>query len=439
MKKRFLILIAGVMMIGGVMAQESAKPDFVEQLEYSKEMRVSMQEAVDYALQHNKTLQNASMDVKVAHAQRWQAIASMLPQVDMSMVYQNMCGYEMNMSGFTIPMNPNGTMSITASMALNGQMVVGALLSNIAIDMQEISQKEENVSLVVDVETMYLTALAMEKTLAVLDSSKANLQRLYQITQGAVEVGAAEQTDADQIEVQVASLENSIMSNKRSIEVIYNSLAYSMGAGSDVKVILTDKIEDVLNVDNAVKLLNTTFDVQNNNQYQLAEKNVELAKKNVIMAGMAYVPTLSAYYQYSAKTYFGENEGMNMTPPNVVGVTLSVPLWSSGTRAAAVREKQIAQRKAENSRDDARDALELAYRQARYSLITAYENYDVQRKNIDVMTRVMSSMSNKYMYGTASSMELTTASNNLLTANSNYIQAIVSLLNAQSTLRDLLD
>jgi len=426
-------------MLGSALAQQTERPAIQEGLEYSKEMRVSMEEAVQYALQHNKTLQNASMDVKIAYAQRWQAIATMLPQADMSMVYQNMCGYSINMEGFKIPMNPNGTLSITASMAFNGQMVVGALLNNIAIDMQEINEREQNVSLVIDVETMYLTALAMEKTLAVLDSSKANLQHLYKITKGAVEVGAAEQTDADQIEVQVASLESSIMSNKRAIEVIYNSLAYSMGAGSDTRIILTDKMDDVLNVDNAVALLNTAFDVQHNNQYQLAEKNVEIAKKNVVMAGMAYVPTLSAYYQYSAKTYFGENEGMNMTPPNVVGVTLSVPLWSSGNRAAAVREKQIAQRKAENSRDDARDALELAYRQARYNLITAYENYDVQRKNMDVMGRVMTSMSNKYMYGAASSMELTTASTNLLTANSNFISAIVSLLNAQSTLRDLLD
>ena len=436
MKKRFLSLMLGFLI--GV-AGAAGQGDENEALSYSQEMPVSLAEATQYALQHNRNLRNASLDVKVAEAQRWQTIAAMLPQADMQMVYQNMCGYEMNMQGFSIPMNPNGTMSINASIALNGQMVVGALLNNVAIDMQRINRDEQEVSLVVDVENMYLTILAMEKTLAVLDSSKVNMNALYQMTRGAVDVGAAEQTDADQLEVQVASLESSIKSTQRSIEVLYNSLAYSMGVGSDVRIVLTDKLDDVLNVDAAINLLYADFDITKNNSYKLAEKNLELAEKNVIMAGMAYIPTLSAYYQYSAKTYFGEDEGMNMTPPNVVGVTLSVPLWSSGKRAAGVHEKRIAKTQAENTLADSKDAIELAYRQAKYNLINAYENYDIQKKNIEVTDRVMKSTSNKYQYGRVSALDLTTANTNLLTANSNYIQAIVTLLNAQMALKNLLD
>ena len=436
MKKRFLSLVLGFLVgITGMTGQNQEN----EVITYSEEMSVSLQEATQYALQHNHNLRNASLDVKIAEAQRWQTIAAMLPQADMQMVYQNMCGYEMNMKGFSIPMNPNGTMSVNASIALNGQMVVGALLNNVAVDMQRINRDEKEVSLVVDVENMYLTILAMEKTLAVLDSSKANLSALYQMTAGAVEVGAAEQTDADQLEVQVASLESSIKSTQRSIALLYNSLAYSMGVGSDVRIVLTDKLEDVLNVEAAVNLLHADFDITKNNTYKLAEKNLELAEKNVIMAGMAYIPTLSAYYQYSAKTYFGEDEGMNMTPPNVVGVTLSVPLWSSGKRAAGVHEKRIARTQAENTLADSKDAIELAYRQAKYNLINAYENYDIQRKNIDVTDRVMKSTSNKYQYGRVSALDLTTANTNLLNANSNYIQAIVTLLNAQMALKNLLD
>lgn len=436
MKKRFLSLVLGFL-IG--IAGAAGQSDENEALFYSTEISVSLTEATQYALQHNHNLQNASMDVKVAEAQRWQTIAAMLPQADMQMVYQNMCGYEMNMKGFSIPMNPNGTMSVNASIALNGQMVVGALLSNVAIDMQRINRAEQEVSLVVDVENMYLTILAMEKTLAVLDSSKANLNALYQMTKGAVEVGAAEQTDADQLEVQVASLESSKKSTQRAIEVLYNSLAYSMGVGSDVRIVLTDKIEELLNVEAAINLLHADFNINQNNAYKLAEKNLELAEKNVVMAGMAYIPTLSAYYQYSAKTYFGEDEGMNMTPPNVVGVTLSVPLWSSGKRAAGVHEKRIAKAQAENTLADSKDAIELAYRQAKYNLINAYENYDIQKKNIEVSERVMKSTSNKYQYGRVSALDLTTANTNLLNAYNNYIQAIVTLLNAQMALKNLLD
>lgn len=402
-------------------------------------LSLSLDEAREMALKQNRTLQNASYEVQKAHAQRWQSIAAMLPQVDLNLTYTSMCGYEMKIQGMAIPMNPNGTMGLQTSVAINGQMVVATLLNNIAIDMQNINRRNAELDLVVDVETMYLTILAMEKTTNLLDSCVMNLRQLYKLTTAAVEVGAAEQTDADQIEVQVAQMENTLSNQRRALEVAYNSLAFTVGAGSHCRLTLTDKLEDVLTVDEAVALLKHDFNVRENYSYQLAEKNVELAKKNEVLAGMAYVPTLSAYHQYSAKSYFGKDEGMNMTPPNTIGVTLAVPIWSSGKRAAGVHEKKIARLEAENELADAKDQLEISYNQLKYNLITAYENFETQSKSVEVMKRVMASTANKYQYGTASSFDLTNASTNLLNAHTNYIQAILTLLNSQKALKQLLE
>lgn len=425
--KRITVLLSMVVLSLAVLAQQ----DDV--------LSLSLDEAREMALKQNRTLQNASYEVQKAHAQRWQSIAAMLPQVDLNLTYTSMCGYEMKISGMSIPMNPNGTMGLQTSVAINGQMVVATLLNNIAIDMQNINRRNAELDLVVDVETMYLTILAMEKTTNLLDSCVMNLRQLYKLTTAAVEVGAAEQTDADQIEVQVAQMENTLSNQRRALEVAYNSLAFTVGAGSHCRLTLTDKLEDVLTVDEAVALLKHDFNVRENYSYQLAEKNVELAKKNEVLAGMAYVPTLSAYHQYSAKSYFGKDEGMNMTPPNTIGVTLAVPIWSSGKRAAGVHEKKIARLEAENELADAKDQLEISYNQLKYNLITAYENFETQSKSVEVMKRVMASTANKYKYGTASSFDLTNASTNLLNAHTNYIQAILTLLNSQKALKQLLE
>lgn len=425
--KRITVLLSMVVLSLAVLAQQ----DDV--------LSLSLDEAREMALKQNRTLQNASYEVQKAHAQRWQSIAAMLPQVDLNLTYTSMCGYEMKISGMSIPMNPNGTMGLQTSVAINGQMVVATLLNNIAIDMQNINRRNAELDLVVDVETMYLTILAMEKTTNLLDSCVMNLRQLYKLTTAAVEVGAAEQTDADQIEVQVAQMENTLSNQRRALEVAYNSLAFTVGAGSHCRLTLTDKLEDVLTVDEAVALLKHDFNVRENYSYQLAEKNVELAKKNEVLAGMAYVPTLSAYHQYSAKSYFGKDEGMNMTPPNTIGVTLAVPIWSSGKRAAGVHEKKIARLEAENELADAKDQLEISYNQLKYNLITAYENFETQSKSVEVMKRVMASTANKYQYGTASSFDLTNASTNLLNAHTNYIQAILTLLNSQKALKQLLE
>ena len=47
-----------------------------------KKMSLSLQDAISYALEHNRQLKNASLEVQKAEMQRWQTIAQMLPQID---------------------------------------------------------------------------------------------------------------------------------------------------------------------------------------------------------------------------------------------------------------------------------------------------------------------------------------------------------------------
>ena len=411
----------------------------------SSELRLSLSEARDYALEHNRTLQNADLSVRQAYATRWQTIASMLPQADMSLGLNYTDGkMKFSLQEGMPPMEKNienlaGSLSVSASIAVNGQLIMGALINNTAVEMQDINKRNSELDVVANVETYYITALAMEKTVGLLDKTMVDLEKLYEITENSVKAGVAEQTTADQIKVQVASMRSAINSTNRSLEMIYNALALQLAAGADVKLILTDELDKVLNVEEALNLLSMDFDLAKNYGYQLAEQNVKMAKQNVIMAGMAYVPTLSAFYQYTAPNKYFSGEAAMEQSMGVVGLQLSIPLWSSGKRAAGITEKKLARQAAENSLADARDGLMVQHKQLRYNLSTAYEDFDTQKLNIDVSQRVYESTSNKFEYGHASSLELTNASMTLLTAQSDYVQAILNLVNAQIELKKLLN
>ena len=435
MKKRILGLLGGVMMCLALMAQAN---------DSQKELRVSLAEARDYALEHNRTLQNADLSVRQAYAARWQTIASMLPQADMSLGLNYTDGKMKFSMGEGMEMNRDiknlaGSLGVSASIAVNGQLIMGALINNTAIEMQDINKRNSELDVVSNVETYYITALAMEKTVGLLDKTMVDLEKLYEITENSVKAGVAEQTTADQIKVQVASMRSAINSTNRSLEMIYNALALQLATGADVKLVLTDELDNVLNVEEALNLLSTDFNLSGNYSYQLAEKNVEMAKQNVIMAGLAYVPTLSAFYQYTSPSKYFTGEAAMEQSMGVVGLQLSIPLWSSGKRAAAITEKKLARQAAENSLADARDGLMVQHKQLRYNLSTAYEDFDTQKLNIDVSQRVFESTSNKFEYGHASALELTNASMTLLTAQSDYVQAILNLVNAQIELKKLLN
>jgi outer membrane protein TolC len=245
--------------------------------------------------------------------------------------------------------------------------------------------------------------------------------------------------DADKLQVQVASMKSSINSTKRSLQMLRNSLLLQLGADVNSTVELTTPVDDILNLGNAASILTQPFHIENNYNYQLLAKNEELATRQVNMAWMDFLPTVALFYQYSAKTYFGKEEGMNMTPPNMIGASISMPLFTSGTRYASIKSAKIAQQETANSRRQAEDGLRVQFNQLQYDLVTALENYDIQSRNLDVTKRVFDNVTEKYNYGRASSLEVTTASTDIISAQSNYIQAVMSVISAQVALEDLLN
>lgn len=405
-------------------------------------LSLSLSEAQDYAIKNNRSLRNASLAVQEAYAQRWQTIAAMLPTVDGSYSYSNYCGYSAQMKTamgeFNINMPNVGALGLTAAIGLNGQGIVGALLNNIAIDMKKLSLEQSETEIRSSITTSYVSVLIMQDIEQLLDSSLGNIQALADMTQKTVDAGAAEQTTADQIKVRINTLKNNINSTKRNTELALNSLRVLLAVPAETELTLTQTVDELLSAEAILKLLGEDFNINNNLNYQMLEKSTELAKKNVHMAAWAYGPTVSLAYNYSNQQYYGEG-GMRMTPPNLVQLTVRMPLWSSGKRAAGVIEKKIAYEEAKNTLAETTDNLGIQYQQLRFNLQNAYETYMNEKENIEVAERVFESTTNKFKWGAASNLELTNASNDLISAQSTYVQAVMTLANAQVDLEKFLN
>jgi outer membrane protein TolC len=441
MKKIVLAICLFAVCANGMQAEDHvmAATKKAEVREVPATLNLSLAEAQDYAVETNRSLKNASLAVQKAYAQRWQTIASMLPSADLSWGYTSMMGYKMNFSGMPIEMPDNGTLGVTAAVGINGQAIVGALLNNVAIDMQKLNLQQSEDNLRANIKTSYASVLVLQNVVTLLESSLANIERMAEMTQRSVDVGAAEQTTADLIQVRVNTLKNNINANLRSTQLALNALKVLLDVPANTELVLTSTLEDFLSAEAVLKLLGNDFILENNLNYQLLEKNVELAKKNVHMAGWAYGPTVALAYQYSKKDYFGEKEGFNMTPPNAVSLNISMPLWSSGKRAAGVVEKKIALEEARNTFAETANNLGIQNEQLRYNLQNGYETYMNEKDNMEVTQRVFESTTNKFNQGAASNLDLVNASNDLITAQSSYVQAVLTLVNAQVELEKFLN
>ena len=408
-------------------------------------LRLSLKEAQDFAVKQNRTLRNASLAVQEAYAQRWQTIAAMLPSLDGSIGKNVMYDEDFKEKMVLFPnMQKPMSMSpweygVTAAVGINGQSVVGALLNNVAIKMKKIALEKSENELRSSVMSSYISVLALQIITGLLDSSLVNIQGLEQMTQNAVNVGAAEQTSADQIRVRVNTLKNSINAQKRNVELATNSLKVLLNVPVETELVLTENMDEGLSPERVLDLLSQNFAIENNLNYQLLQQQVELAKRIVHMAGWAYGPTVSLAYQYNYRNN-GNTTGIEMmNSPHTIAFTVKMPLWSSGKRAAAVVEKKIALEEANNTLFFTIYILEIQYRQLCFDLTNAYETYLNEKDNIEVTQRVFNSSTEKFKWGAASNIELTNASNDLINAQSTYVQAMLTLINAQSELEEFLN
>ena len=403
-------------------------------------LSLSLQQAMDMAVERNNTLANAALDVKIAKANKWAAIAQMLPQISASGDYSNFMGYEMDLRGMTIAMPPYVTLGVRSSLTFTPALLVNTQISEISHKMSDISLQQSEQDITNQVKTLYLSALVSEEVLNLLGRNLECLERLHDMTMTSVRVGASEQTAADQIEVQVAQLKNSIASSKRTIEMTYNSMRLLLDVDVDTELELTDTLDRLMETDDYLELVSEDFDLERNYAWQLANKSTELAKKQLDATIMSGLPSLTAYHQYSYKEYLSKDANvMNMTPPNMVGATLSVPLFTSLQQTKKVQAARMAYQKQQNTMHDTEQSLLVQHSQLCYNLSTAFDTYNAQKQNLEVTQRVFDNISRRYEQGYSSAMDLTNTGTTLINAQSTYVQSIMEFLNARIALEKLLN
>ena len=403
-------------------------------------LHFTLEEAMSYALEHNWDLQNSSLAVRQAEADRWGAIATMLPQVNGTLDYSNYMGYEMDLGEFmAIAMPPYGSIGVNASMSVSGAQIISTLIGKLSIEMADVSHRQSQQEVAEQVRLLYFSALVSEQTVELLRRNLGTVRKLHELSQKSVDAGVAEQVDADQILVQVATLEISINEAERGLEMIYNSMRLQMNVGFDKEIVLTQTLDDLMDVEHSLDLLYDDFIMENNFSYQLALQSTELYRKQKNLAGWAYGPTLSAFYQYTGRKYFSDEMTMNMTPPNMIGLTLSIPIFSSGRNYTSFQKAKLDYQKQLNTLENTKMALNIQHRQLKYNLSSAYERYQTQVKNVEVSQAVFDNIGKKYEFGHASSLDVTNAATTLITAQSTYVQAALDYVTAQIELEKLLN
>lgn len=404
--------------------------------ETPQQWRFSLEEAVGHALVHNTAMIKADLAVRQAEAAKWAAIANYLPQLNVNVNYNNFLGASIEIFGMDIPMDPSSRLTLQASQLIfNANAILGMQLSELSRRMSELGSNQSELAVKQNVRSTYYSILMMENNRLLLKKNVENMRSLAKATRAKVEVGIGEQTEADEIEIVLANLENTLKQTERTIELTYNSMRLLLGLNAEDGIELSDRLQDVTDKQAMFALLAAGFDPAENVDMKAGLLNLEINKKQVKSAIAGYLPTISAVYQRNEILL---KTGFDPTTKNTLVLTASMPLFCSGKTTAELKKAQLAYESAQEDLELMQKQLLIQDKQLRFNLKSALESYEIQERNIEVSKRMFDNVTKKFEQGLSSSLEVTNASNNLLTAQSNYIQSAMSLLNASDALKKLL-
>lgn len=436
---------------------------------------LDLKQAQQMALSNNQNVKNAQIDLKIAKKKIWETTAIGLPQVSGQVSYNDMLDipttlipdfispavYGVLLQEGLIPPShmPSGEpqyfaakfgtqhnasyMLQASQLIFNGAYIVGLQASKIFYQLSDQSYIKKNQEVVDNVTSSYYLVLVAHESIRILDSSYQTIEKSARELKQIADAGLADETDAEQLNVTAMNIKNTLQRMKRQLEVSERLLKFQMGIDLDKPIKLTDNLDKLLGQINFTSVLADTFNLEKNINYKLLETQEKLSKLNLQREKSNFLPSIVGFFSYQKSAIRSEFDIFDGNKPwyptKVIGLTVDIPIFSSGQRLMKVQEAKLELEKMKNTKEQAAEGLKMEYSNARNAYLNSFESYIQNKESYALATKIYNRWQIKFKEGVASSMELTTQQNQYLTAQANYYNSIFELLSAKIKLERMLN
>lgn len=440
-----IVFILSVIISGAVSAQTDSAKSF------------SLDQSVTYAITNHSSSLNATLDIEKGKHFVMENIATGLPQINGNMdylyyiapaVFVAPASFAGGPPGqfISIPVSPLNSlsMSVTASMSVvNGQYFIGIAAAKAYGNLLTQQKVKTDIGVKEEVVKAYYLALIAQESKKVVDSTLKILEETVRQTEEIFKEGLIEELDVKQLRLtqsQIKDLANQLESN---CELTLYALKFQMAYPLDQEIILTDKLEPLIEAsqyETLVASLKDSVDITGNIDYKLIDQKLNLDKYQYKLQRAAAYPSLGTFFQVGGNFFNNDRwlflgEGTTSTLNGVIwGFNLKVPIFSSWNRVSKLKQLKIEIQKTENTKQMVENGLELSYISSKISVKNNYGKLKTAKENFDLAGEIRRVNTIKYKEGLISSLNLTQAESQYFDAQQKYFQTLYELLNSKIAL-----
>ncbi|MBT8292029.1 MAG: TolC family protein [Eudoraea sp.] len=426
---------------------------------YSQEQpnSFSLEEAIAYALEYNYSVINADREILDAQKQKWEVIATGLPQIDGNLSYQNQLKQPVTLipgeivggepgSFLPVVFGQQNQVNATATLRqqiFDGSYIVGVQATEAFLRYSQNNKEKTDQEIRKAVIEAYGNVLLAKETVAILENNKATLEKNLFETEKLFENGLGDEESVEQLQITLSSIISALKNSVRFEDITLQMLNLIMGLPIENETLLTENLDDLVLEKIDFNLLESEFFMENNVDYKLVLNLNEQRYYELKLAKSKALPTLNAFVNYGASAFsntFSFFEGQQQWfGSSVLGFDLKIPIFSSLNRSASTQRAKIAYDQAKTQLTETEEQIRLQLERAKSDYIFSIEDYQTTKSNLNLAERIEKKNQTKYFEGLATSFELRQAQIQLYTAQQDYLEAMVEVINRKTELETVLN
>ncbi len=429
------------------MAQENRRPDT---------LHLTQGQALELAYEQNYSLQIAQLEIKNKETAYRSQFGRLLPTVDLNGTYNHTLkkqrmyfGSEDSPmakmfpeEGIEIGMTHNIQAGVRAGMPL----IVPQLWASLGLSRKGVEQAVEEarsskIKLKTQVRKAYIALLLAQNVERVLAQSLKNIQTSYEQAQEKYSRGLIAEYDLLRLETQAKNLKPELIQAQQNIHLSEMKLKILLNLGQNQMIILTDKLLDYKDYIYKNELIKARDkDLANNLLLKKIDLQSESLSAGLKTKQMSFMPSLSLNFLYNynyANNSLDLDKSKRWSPYSMIGLTLSVPLFSGGSRYYDVRGIELQLNQLRLQRLQAQRAVSLALEQALSQLRSSREQFFASELAEVSASRGLAIAQARYENGLSSLLELNDAELSHRQAQLNLNQAIYNYLLAKYQIEEL--
>ncbi|MDB2471131.1 TolC family protein [Flavobacteriaceae bacterium] len=418
---------------------------------------LSLQDAINYALKNNRNAKNAQRSVEAANELKWETIASGLPQIGVSLDYNYWLKQQISLipSEFfggnpgefsEIIFGTKQTMSVTANLSqkiFDGSYLVGLQSAKVFLEISKNAQKKTVLDIRKSVINAYGNVLLAEESEKILEKNLQVLEINFNETSKIYENGLIEEESVEQLQITLSRVKNNLLNARRLKDLAYKMLNLTLGIDVDSTVNLSDNLKFLTDENIVISLLNADEDIEQTIDYKIAKNDTDSKELLVKLEKSKSLPTLNAFINGG---YLGNNNSFDFLNTSqkwfglsLIGVTMSIPIFSSGMRIAATKRAKINLEQSRDNLIETKQIIKLEILKAKSAYKFAIEEYNNNQKNLRLAERIEKKNQIKFFEGISSSFDLRQAQAQLYKSQQELLQSMLEVINKKADLETALN